>query len=692
VAAAHAQRVLHRDLKPNNVLLTRDAGGGVRAVVTDFGLAQDHTDPASLPAWSGGAGTPAYLAPERWRGEHATVASDVFALGVLLHELITGRRPTINHRGEQAPGAGLPARWRTVITRCLDSDPSRRYGSASAVADALIDRAGMLRRFALWTAATVIPIAFGIWQVAFPTPVAARLAILPIQAADGAAQTAALAQGASAELSNRLIRRRPRPPQLVVIPVEETVGIDSQNPAVARDRIGASHVLRGTLSRRGDQLIIRASILDTATKLSIRDWDSQYPASDPGAIANALSGLVAAAFKLPRQRDAETVSPAAYSAYAEGIAALRQGAASAQNAVAAFERAIALDPRSLLPRAGLAEACYVAWVGSRDSRWLDRGQIALDGARRLNADALAVRLAAGRLSLVPGGYERAAQEYVRATELDENSPEAWGGLARAYEQLPDRSADAVAAYRRAISLQPGYYAVHVDLGAFYLARGDRTEAEKEWLTAVSLAPQARVVHANLGVLYGQAGRYADAERELLRALEIEPRLRAALNNLGALYQFMDRDADAIRFLERARALGNETANLLLNLGDSYRRLGMKSEAAAAYREGRELADAQLIRAPADAALRVQAAYFAWRLGDSRASVRRELLQSLNADGQNPAVIRRAVLTYEAMNDRNAAIAVLASAPPPTVADILRHPDLRQLRTDPRLAAQGLGGQ
>jgi len=692
VAAAHEQHVLHRDLKPTNVLLTKDAAGRTRAVVTDFGLAQDHTDAAPLPAWSGGAGTPAYLAPERWRGERATVASDVFALGVMLHELIAGRRPAVDHRGYQAPASDLPPRWRTVIARCLESDPSKRYASVRAVGDALIDRAGAIRRAVVWATATVTAILVVGWQVLFPAPIAARLAILPLAATDGNPRTAALAQGASADLSNRLIRRVPRPPQLVVISVDETVGVSGEDPVVVRDRVGASHVLRGTLTERGNQLIVRASILDTATKLSIREWEAQYPASDPGAIANALSGLVAAAFKLPRQRDAETVSPAAYSAYAEGIAALRQGAALAENAVAAFERAIALDPSSVLPRAGLAEACYVAWVGSRDSRWLDRGRTALDGARRLNADALAVRLAAGRLSLVPGGYEQAAQEYLRATELDDGSPEAWGGLALAYEQLPNRSGDAVSAYRKAISLQPGYYALHVDLGAFYLARGNRPEAEKEWLTAVSLAPHARVVHANLGVLYVQAGRYEDAERELLRALEIEPRLRAALNNLGALYQFLGRDADAMRFLERARSLGSETPNLLSNLGDSYRRLGMKADAVAAYRSGRELAEAQLIRTPTDAALRAQVAYFTWRLGESRASVRRELLQSLNADPQNPAVIRRAALCYEAMNDRDAAIAVLASATPAIVTDILRHPDLRELRSDPRLALQGLGGQ
>jgi tetratricopeptide (TPR) repeat protein len=677
VEAAHAQQLLHRDLKPANVLLTTQ-GGRTRAAVTDFGLARGY-----VPGEQSGdrAGTPAYLAPERQRGEAASVASDVYAIGVVLHELIAGQRPAAAADDGAVLAVDIPPRWRTVIARCVDRDPSRRYGSASAVAGALIDRAGTIRRSIGWSAAVLAPIVFVAWQVMYPAPVAARLAILPLESSDADAQATALVQGASADLSERLRRRRPRPPQLVVIPLENTAAIDASNPGVARERLGASHVLSGTIRRRGNQLQVHASIVDTTTKLPLRDWDAQYPAADPAAIVNGLTGLVAAAFKLPRQVDAEVLSPAAYPAYAEGVAARRRGGSFA---VDAFERAIALDPRSVLPRAGLAEACYDAWVVSGGEQWLVRGQQALEAAQRLNPDSLWVRLAAGRLSLVPGRFERAAQEYQRAIELEPASAEAWNGLARSYQAIPGRDPDAVAAFMKAIELQPGYYQPLVDLGGFYFAHGNRGEAEKLWLRAVAVAPELRVVHANLGALYVQVGRYQEAERELLRALQIEPKLRAALNNLGALYQFLGRDAEAVGFLERARAAGADTPGLLQNLGDSYRRLGMPAAASAAYRRGRELADAALAQNAGDAVARARVAYFAMRMGELPFA-RRELLQALNAGGSNPVVIERAVVLYEAVGERDRALAVLGSAPPQLITDTVRHPDLGRLRDDPRLA-------
>src|SRR5262245_37400607 len=139
VAAAHAQNVLHRDLKSNNVMLT-GAREHRRAVVTDFGLAQESRAREHIPTSSGGAGTPAYLAPERWRGAPATVASDIYALGVVLHELVAGARPAAANGFARAIDAGIPARWRTVIARCLEPDPAKRYASAEAVSDALTNR------------------------------------------------------------------------------------------------------------------------------------------------------------------------------------------------------------------------------------------------------------------------------------------------------------------------------------------------------------------------------------------------------------------------------------------------------------------------------------------------------------------------------------------------------------------------
>jgi WD40 repeat protein len=134
VREAHAHGVLHRDLKPENVLLGKDG----RPRVVDFGLAQ--TGGADDGAARGLEGTPAYMAPEQWRGERCTPATDVWALGVILHELVHGRRPVVASgvaalaRAVTAPGPlpelppppGVPDAALALLRRCLDKDPAGR--------------------------------------------------------------------------------------------------------------------------------------------------------------------------------------------------------------------------------------------------------------------------------------------------------------------------------------------------------------------------------------------------------------------------------------------------------------------------------------------------------------------------------------------------------------------------------------
>lgn len=688
VAAAHAQGVLHRDLKSGNVLLTKDQAGRTRAVVTDFGLAQEPSTAGRGPLFSGVAGTAAYLAPERLRGAPASVASDIYSLGVVLHEIVTGRLPESGPDHAKTLARELPHRWRAAIARCLEVDPRRRFPSATAVAAALSGR--VARRNALiWTAVGAVPAAVLAWRVLFPTPLAARLAILPLELKDADAQTTAIMQGVSYDVSDQLRHVRPRPLQLVVIPIEETRGLPGGADQVqaARTRLGATYVLRGVVTQRGDVLAVHGAIVDTASAVALREWDQDYPASDAGAVAPAFTAMAAAAFRLPRQAGREHIAPAAYPAYATGLAALRRGGGgtAAIEATAALERAAALDPTALAPRAVLAEACAVAYDSTRDPAWLARGRDALAQAERMNPDAIAVHLAAGRLDEVAAAYDRAAQEYTRATELDANNADAWRGLARTYQAMHGHDADAANAFQTAIDVQPSYFAPLNDYADFQRLRGNYTQAEALWRGAAALAPDSLAAHANLGGLYSDMGRYADAERELQRALTIDARVRTVLNNLGSLYQYMGRDADAAVQFEQARKIGPESPALLLNLGDSYRRLRRTADAAAVYRQARVLADEQLLKNPRDAAIRSFVAYFGLRLGD-RAAAERELTQALSLEPQNRTVIRRAAICYEAWGQRDRTLAVLQSAPPEVLKELGRQPDLTALRGDPRFLA------
>ncbi|MBI2568089.1 MAG: protein kinase [Candidatus Schekmanbacteria bacterium] len=204
LAAAHAAGVVHRDFKPANVMLESTGATGVplRVAVTDFGLARDEDrEPATgeiLPRPVGDEtltvfgeilGTPLYMSPEQARGEAATPRSDVFAFGIVLHEMLTGKVPFDNeHAGSilrrraveaprlQLPGAIPPSEkeppWETVIRTCLDRDPERRYAHAAEVLAALEPsttrrpRAARLRRASvavLLAGGLAASIAVGLW-------------------------------------------------------------------------------------------------------------------------------------------------------------------------------------------------------------------------------------------------------------------------------------------------------------------------------------------------------------------------------------------------------------------------------------------------------------------------------------------------------------------------------------------------
>jgi serine/threonine protein kinase len=155
LTAAHAVGIVHRDFKPGNVVLVGVPGqGGVRAVVTDFGLAlqsltSDET--ASLSTGQGLLGTPAYMSPEQLEGRPATTASDIYALGLVIYEMVTGARPfqgdtPISAALKRLSEAPIPPRkfqpelssaWESVIMSCLERHPEKRFASAAEVASAL---------------------------------------------------------------------------------------------------------------------------------------------------------------------------------------------------------------------------------------------------------------------------------------------------------------------------------------------------------------------------------------------------------------------------------------------------------------------------------------------------------------------------------------------------------------------------
>lgn len=185
IAAAHRLHVIHRDLKPGNVMLRRDPpAGGLRVAIMDFGLAKGNS-PGSLEISSAApqqVGTPQYMAPEQLANDPVTKATDVYAFGLIAYEVLTGRRPldqepplaALIKRTKSAPPearsvvGAIPARWNSVISRCLEPDPRARFADAAELTEALSSGRKVRRRVLFPRAITrrQIAMTFGVTAVA----------------------------------------------------------------------------------------------------------------------------------------------------------------------------------------------------------------------------------------------------------------------------------------------------------------------------------------------------------------------------------------------------------------------------------------------------------------------------------------------------------------------------------------------
>jgi hypothetical protein len=280
LAEAHRSGIINGDLKSANVILCRNLNGAKRAVITDFGLARATTSEACEPA-----GTPGYMAPELWHGDRLSRASDIYALGVILYEMVTGRRPFPDYSIGQnlsrpvRPSTwtkGLGHKWDSAIMQCLESSPERRTADAMQVLadlEGIRLRKGRLTLVILSLAALagsttlMPPVHRKLVELIWPSSV--RLAVLPVS---GQNETNAFAAGALQEVSDRIREVRGQRRTLVVIPPSEALKNGVKTPEQARQVLHATHALQTTMRRQGNEWIAQGAVVDLETHVHLHDF------------------------------------------------------------------------------------------------------------------------------------------------------------------------------------------------------------------------------------------------------------------------------------------------------------------------------------------------------------------------------------------------------------------------------------
>ena len=572
LGAAHAHGVVHRDVKPGNMMVTPE--GTVKLL--DLGLAKvadvSLTRPGATP------GTLAYMSPEQVRGDSVGPRSDLWSLGVVLYEMLTGARPfrggndraliqAILHEDPepvQKREPDAPRSLQRVTERLLEKDPDDRYGSANELLADLSTtiharatrlptwRARSRRRQALIASAGVLIIGLGgaaLWlggrglllgtaaatgtttalAASDPTVDASKtIAVLPFTNLGGDPQEDFFSDGLAEELIGVLSRVR----ALRVAARTSAFTFKGQNRDVRE--IGAAlnvgTVLEGSVRRYGDRIRVEARLISVEDGLHL--WSEMYERelTDIFSIQRDLALSIAGALRAeltPSERARlsrqPTASAEAFALYLRGRHFWNQRTpVGYERAIEYFKRAIAADSQYAAAHAGLA-AVY--------SLQGQAGAVSRRGAR-----------------------ERTRAAALRALALDDGLAEAhavFGTYLHTYEW------DAAGAERellRAIELNPSYPMARVYYGNLLSGMGRLQEAVAQKTRAAELEPLAPASSEGLAFTLLRAGRPNEALRHVRSALELDSTYWRAHAVLGIYYESVDRFDEALDAYERANAL------------------------------------------------------------------------------------------------------------------------------------------
>ncbi len=659
--AAHSEGVIHRDLKPQNIM--RDKHG--RIVVMDFGLARSLGE-SGLTQTGALVGTLEYMSPEQAMGSTLDPRSDIFSVGLIFYELLTGKAPyeadtaiasLMKRTREPARSASdvdasVPRSLSAIVSRCLEREPANRYHTAVE----------LLQQLTTWEANPNISAETLSQMISHPIVRRSRFsldlpgkswmwiagAVLVIVLATFAGRTLLSHSGMSSEEMARGIPSLKQGKYVAILPLKQVgdqkalgyvadgirealaaklfqlkevhlASSDAVEKAIAKDKdlplsklaheLGVNLVLQGMVQGNSDKLRVTLSLDDATT--GKRVWSQEFPGA-PGdvlALEDQIYGTLATALALKPSNEEQarigahpTENLKAYDLYLQGRNTLRNGNSqdAYRQAVGLFEQAIEKDPNFALAFAGLADSSLRMYGETKESIWAQKATLAAQQAERLSNNLPEVLISLGSVYATTGQNTQAIKELKRALALAPNSDEAYRSLGDAYASS-GQSDEAISAYQNAVAANSYYWANHVALGNAYFHRGDTAKALAEYQRVTELEPDNPLGYENIGSAYLREGKWGEAIPHFQKALSIAPDADA-YSNVGTAYFFLKNYDQATKNYEKAVEMTPNDEVLQGNLGDAYRWSGHSDQAAAAYGKAISLAFQELQVNPRSASI------------------------------------------------------------------------------------------